>query len=137
MISPRKIVCVAALLPVLASAQTICRPADDLSGNLIQQISEMLTTTDSLRISLGVPVVPSSQVSLATDEPTCTQALHVQDSVIAASNSAYLAPYPLRQLYVVRVGTYFASLDTSGNTAEWKSVYFWDDHWRFLGFFSY
>jgi len=130
-------VCMLVAMPVAGNAQAICHPADNLSANLIQQISGMLTTSDSLRISLTVPVVASSQVILASDEATCGRALQVQDSVIAQSNSSYLPPYFSRSLYVIKVGTYYASLDTNGNKAEWKSVYFWDDHWRFLGFFSY
>jgi hypothetical protein len=96
----------------------------------------MLTTGDALRISLSVPVVSSSRVTLVSDSTTCARALQVQDSVIAASNPSYVTPYPSRNLYVIQVGTYYASLDTHANKAEWKSVYFWDDQWRFLGFFS-
>lgn len=126
-----------AVVPIVAEAQTVCRASNKLSSNLIGEITSMLTTNDSLRIALTVPVVPASQVVLATDEATCARALRVQDSVIAASNSRYSPPYPSRQLYVVKVGIYYASLDTNGNRAEWQSVYFWDDRWRFLGFFSF
>ncbi len=124
-------------LPATLQAQTVCRASDATSANLVQQITSMLTVGDALRISLTVPVVSSSQVTLVSDSTLCGRALQVQDSVISASNSAYTAPFPSRTLYVVKVGTYYASLDTHDNTAEWKSVYFWDDHWRFVGFFSY
>lgn len=137
MIIRRSLFILSICLPVVANSQVVCRPADDLSANLIQQLSDMLTTGDSLRMSLTVPVVPASQVTLVTNEATCTRAREVQDSVIASSNSSYLPPYPSRPLYVVSVGTYYASLDTSNSEAEWRSVYIWDDHWRFLGFFLY
>lgn len=137
MIRLRYFLYLVAAAPVAASAQTACRNSDQTSANLIQQISSMLTADDSVRIALNVPVVPTSQVALVTDEGTCTRVLQVQDSVIAESNPSYLPPYPLRALYVVQIGTYYASLDTNANTAEWKSLYFWDDHWRFLGFSSF
>jgi hypothetical protein len=124
-------------VPAALQAQTICRGSDRTSVNLIQQIASMLTVGDPLRVSLTVPVVPSSQVTLVSDSTICSRALQVQDSVIAESDSDYTAPFPTRTLYVIKIGTYYASLDTHDNTSEWKSVYFWDDHWRFLGFFSY
>ena len=112
-------------VPDSVAAQTpACIPADTTSLALVSAINSIMTASNVVRVKVQIPIVPASEVSLIADEAVCAKARDALNTYIQATSPGAPNPMPARPLYVVRVGTYFATLDSSVGARRVESVGF-------------
>ena len=104
-------------LAVHASAQSVCRPADQASADLIEEMGRYSSASGGdaavMRDSLRLPSVPRSQVVLVTNESTCKKARTTYETSLSTPGFTFSG-----RLYVVKIGTVYAVLDPTFNIGD-------------------
>ena len=122
-------------LPVsAASAQIVCRPADQTSAHLINELGHFssATTGDNkvVRDTLRLPLVPAANLTLVTSETVCKKARTTYQSTLGGLGGT---PFSGR-VHVVQIGTVYAVLDPAlrfGDPNHW-AVQIQDSHFKKL-----
>ena len=113
----------------VAGAQSTCLPSDDNALELRAFLREIVTTTDtarvSLRTTLGLPAMDSTKVAIVTTNRIC-------NSVAQGYNTIQKTPNVVRQLYVVSVGSFYAAKDPGHLAGEWCPTVSFDSKYRFV-----
>jgi hypothetical protein len=120
--------------PALSQSSATCHGADDFSGHLIAMAQSLMAPADStLRSKLGMPLVSTSQVTLATDPAVCLRAGQALDSVGRAMTPGQPDPPPSSNpLYVVQIGSSFAVLDRNIPVPQhYYYVFYFGPLWEF------
>lgn len=117
--------------PLTAQSTSGCRAGNAESARALRVLTNLVTTTDSAesayRTSVGLQSTTSSSVSLATDKKTC-------QSGATAFNTIGETPGAVRQVFVYKVGTYFAVEDPGfGTEGEYRSLPTFDRRWAYQG----
>ncbi len=111
-----------------------CKPSDFYSDMMIRQINWSVADTASRR-ALGLPNVPSSQVTLATNNALCNRAGLALDSL---ANSQHPNDPPPPQgtaaYYVLTIGTYtgVSLLGLPPNKPGYAPLFLFDPIWKFV-----
>lgn len=115
-------------------AQTVCRPADAQTANMISYMKVLVAATvpaDSesvgIRTAYKIPAANPTQVTLVTKEQTCKSAL-------AAFNSKVPGQSPVAtRIYVVAVGSVYVVWNPrQGVGAEWAPNLILNSKFQFL-----
>lgn len=117
----------------LVSAYT-CQPSDFYSDMMIRQINSSIADTASRR-ALGLPNVPSSQVTLATDAALCNRAGLALDSLANSQHpNEPRPPQGTRAFYVLKIGTYtgISLLDSTLTKRSYAPLFLFDPIWQFV-----
>lgn len=113
----------------VARAQSTCLPSDDNALELRSFLRELVTSTDtgrvSLRVTLGFPAMDSTKVAIVTTNRIC-------NNVAKGYNTVQKTPNLVRQLYVVSVGTFYAAKDPGHLAGEWCPTISFDSKYKFL-----
>lgn len=119
-------------------AQTVCRPTDAETTNMIRYMIKIGAATlpaDSesvgVRMTYKIPAVSPTQVTLVTTERTCKSAL-------TAFKSAVPAPYPApTRIYVVAVGSVYVVWNPVVYAgSEWSPNVVFDSKFKVLSKFG-
>lgn len=136
---PRKtlgaiVLCWAILGPVEAWSQTpICKAANDTSAQIISAVKAIMTPTNKVRLHANVRVAPAAEITLITNDSTCIRALDALNSYTFSGHPAPADPLPVYPIYVLRVGTYYATFDEEERAGEWHIIDFFDSSWNYVG----
>jgi hypothetical protein len=116
-------------------AQSMCRPADQMSAILIQWLGFYTSATTgqnlAARAFLKLPLVPADQLSLVTQDATCRKANTTYEAAANASGGTGLSG----RLWVVEAGTSFAVVDPDyhwGPAPGWWTVVTMDSTFKKL-----
>lgn len=119
-----------ATMPAHAQTASTCRASDANAVRLLSYVRQLVTSADPVRVqvrdSLGLPATRSSNVSLVTDNRVCAE---VAQGVNAATGTSGLT----RQLYVLKVGSYYAAQDPDHPSGEWWPTVSLDKQFHVLG----
>jgi hypothetical protein len=104
------------LTPLVASAQSACRPADSVSVRLTQWVKNIATRTSSHAVSLRaqtqIPLTSASQIAYIYDNRICSKVLSPYNAETAMTVTATgTAIVPSGSVYVVRAGTVYVVWD--------------------------
>jgi hypothetical protein len=113
-----------------------CKPGDFFSDMMIRQINWSIADPAS-RSALGLPNVPSSQVTLATDAATCNRAVLALDTLAHSQHSTEpMPPQGTGAVYVLTIGTYtgVAPLDSAQDSKRmgYAPLFLFDSLWHFV-----
>jgi hypothetical protein len=99
--------------PALAQSSATCHGADDFSRDLTAMVQFLMAPKNTaVRTKLGVPLVSTSSVTLASDPAVCLRAGQALDSIGRVMAPGQPDPPPSSNpLYVVQIGSSFAVLD--------------------------
>ena len=104
-------------LSLPASAQSVCRPADKASADLIEEMGRYSSAPAGdaaiMRDSLRLPSVPRSQVALVTNESVCKKAKATYQTSLSTPGHTFSG-----RVYVVKIGTVYAVLDPTFNLGD-------------------
>jgi len=115
-----------------AFGQAICHGADEHSASVIYQINRMMDSSGAqARVDFGVPLVPSSEITLVADSATCARAGQAVDSVLHVWNPTATIPAWQTPLYVFKIGTSYAAMDRSTPSQDAYWVMFFTSGWAF------
>jgi hypothetical protein len=110
------------LVAAPASAQSVCRPADEASALLIKEMGRYSSATNGddrvVRDSLRLPSVPASELALVTSESVCKKANATYQTTLGGLGGT---PFSGR-VYVVKIGAAYAVLDPAlkfGDPDNW------------------
>jgi hypothetical protein len=117
--------------PLVAQGSiSACQPYDANAEQLYQQVVRIATSTDSvyvaMRAKFGIPQTPLNQIERVNDKTTCGKA-------VSAINSTMSTPRLERTIYLLRVGTNYATIDPAERAGEWRPIFFFNGSWRYLG----
>lgn len=125
--------CVLTLASTQAVAQaTTCKTADPTSARIISAIKSIMSPTNKVRLYAKVPLVSPTEITLVLNDSTCARARDVLNAN-AYSPDPPPNPLPEWQVYVVQVGTYFATFDPEQRAGEWHIIGFFDSAWNYVG----
>jgi hypothetical protein len=104
------------LTPLVASAQSACRPADSASVRFTQWVRNIATGTSShavgLRAETKIPLTSASQIAYITDNRTCSRVLSPYNAeTVMTVTATGAAITPSGSVYVVRAGTVYVVWD--------------------------
>jgi hypothetical protein len=113
-----------------------CKSRDFFSDMMIRQISSSIADTTSRRAS-GLPNVPSSQVTLATDPTVCNRAMLAVDTLAHSQHPAEpMPPQGTGSFYVLKIGSYtgVALPDSApaGRIRTYAPLFLFDSVWHFV-----
>jgi hypothetical protein len=120
--------------PALGQSRATCHSADDFSGDLIAMVQSLMAPkANSVRVKLGVPLVSTSQVTLASDLAICLRAGQALDSIGRVMAPGQPDPPPSSNpLYVIQIGSSFAVLDRNIPIPEhYYYVFYFGPLWDF------
>jgi len=104
-------------LALPAAAQSVCRPADQASADLIEEMGRYSSAPGGdaavMRDSLRLPSVPRSQVVLVTNESVCKKAKATYQTSLSTPGYTFSS-----RVYVVKIGTVYAVLDPTFNLGD-------------------
>lgn len=110
-------------------AQSTCRPSDESALQLRGFLRELVSTTDtarlSLRATLGFPAMDSTKVVIVTTNRICA-------NVAQGYNTIQRTPNLVRQLYVISVGTFYAAKDPGHPAGEWWPTVSFNSKYKFV-----
>lgn len=109
--------------------QSTCLPTDEHALEFRSFLRELVTSTDtaraSLRVVMGFPAMDSTKVTIVTTNRIC-------NSVAQGFNAVLRTPNLVRQLYVVKVGTFYAAKDPGHPAGEWWPTVSFDNKYKAL-----
>jgi hypothetical protein len=120
-----------------AQAQSYtCKPADTLSNIMLSQINSSIADTVSRR-ALGLPNVPTSQVTLASDAVLCNRAGVALDTLAHSQHpNQPMPPQGSGSYYVLKIGTYTGIAvipsGSNGKKPSYAPLYLFDPIWKFV-----
>lgn len=99
--------------PALAQSSATCHGPDDFSRDLTAMVRSLMAAKNTaVRTKLGVPLVSTSSVTLASDPAVCLSAGQALDSIGRVLTPGQSDPPPSSNpLYVVQIGSSFAVVD--------------------------
>lgn len=115
-----------------------CRPAGDTTNAIIRRLTYWITVTDPAKVSLRdtkfkIPVVPTSQLVVATDPKVCTKAAQVYAAQFARSASP--------SVFTIQMGSggslYYAVYDPAADYHELSTVLIFDKRWNRYGGYTW
>ena len=92
-----------------AVGEALCRPPDQISGRMIEELRRLLSSADS-----------------AADEPVCELA-------IRALNTRARTPSQRRQVYIYHLGSQYAVEDPEQRASEYRMVRIFNLDWELSG----
>lgn len=120
------IVSLSAPLSRVKAQATACKPSDSMSVDIVAAVRAIMTANNPVRTSLSLPLVSSSDVRSVTDEPTCARVRQALDSLTLTTNPNAVNLGP-RQIYVVKLGSFYAALNPNSTMGEWRPLHFFND----------
>src|SRR5688572_1567739 len=96
--------CLTELVFIAQAGAQACKPADNLSATVSAEIRKLVTTNNSVRDSLRLPLVSASQVVIVNDTLVCDRVRVALDSMIAAETPDPINLGP-RPIYAIKIGT--------------------------------
>jgi hypothetical protein len=113
-----------------------CKSQDFFSDMMIRQIKSSIADPAS-RSALGLPNVPSTQVTLATDAALCNRAVLAVDTLAHSQHPTEpMPPQGAGAFYVLKVGTYtgVALPDSApaGKTPAYAPLFLFNPTWGFV-----
>jgi hypothetical protein len=97
---------------------------------MLSYVTQLVTSADPVRVqirnSLGLPATNASKVSLVSDNTVCNK---IAQSLNTATGTSGLT----RQLYVIKVGSYYAAQDPDHPSGEWVPTVSLDKLYHVLG----
>lgn len=113
-------------------AQTVtgtCLPTDSISTRIVRLFQSFIsgsTPEDStMRSTLGLNAVTSSEVVVVTADSVCSRAAMAMDAQRDEKSTSY-------SLYVVALGTSYAVVDTTGTRRGYTPAWVFDQNWNFI-----
>jgi hypothetical protein len=123
-------VCACSARALYSQAGSTCRTSDAGAARVLSYVTELVTSADSERVKvrngLRLPATDASKVGLVSDNRVCDK---IAQSLNAATGTSGLT----RQLYVVKVGSYYAAQDPDHPSGEWAPTVSLDKLYHVLG----
>jgi hypothetical protein len=126
-------------LPTRTVHAQSCLGPDTASVRIIATIRGIVTggtKAAQSRAMLHLPKLTASEVTLVTDEASCTRARQAQDSLVHATNPNAPRVLPARAMYVVKFGTFNALVDPTNRMEGDFVLDLFDPRWTHLGSMS-
>jgi hypothetical protein len=109
-------------------AQSSCLPGDDNALKFRGFLRALVTSTDTVRISLratlGLPA-RETKVAIVTTDRIC-------NNVAQGYNTVHKTPNVVRRLYVVSVGNFYAAKDPGHPSGGWWPTVSFDSKYKFV-----
>jgi hypothetical protein len=113
-----------------AAGEALCRPPDEVSGRMIEELRRLLSSADSaataVRREARIIYQPTGTVAYVADEPVC-------DLAIRALNKRARTPSQRRQVYVYHLGSQYAVEDPEQRASEYRMVRIFNLDWELSG----
>lgn len=121
------------LLPLIAHAQSMCRPIEGKVDAVQKQFVRLVTATDSItvhtRTVLQLPAAQSSDVVVVTDTTLCQSAASALTAVTASDPNPTIWPVWVLKIGTSRYVVFSPDYDQSG---EFSDYYIFDTSFNFL-----